>query len=123
MAPGPCAKTATQAPVKKKPGLEFQNMLMMLHDLSLSVQRRVAVAYKSEKGGSGLNRRLLSMASFTRLTRDKLGLNTTAFKEIVLNNLVTVGQSEATDEAESAWKQNPDLKKEEARDDKRPCRT
>jgi hypothetical protein len=63
---------------------------------------------KTEKGGSGFNRRLLSMASLTRLTRDNWGLNTTAFKEIVCNKLVTIGKSEAVE----AWEQNPDPKQE-----------
>jgi hypothetical protein len=55
--------------------------------------------YKT-KTGSGFNRRLLSMAILTRLTRDDWGLNTTAFKEIVQNKLVTIGRSEAAEEAD-----------------------
>jgi hypothetical protein len=45
--------------------------------------------YKT-KTGSGFNRRLLSMAILTRLTRDDWGLNTTAF---------SIGRSEAAEEA------------------------
>jgi hypothetical protein len=66
---------------------------------------------KTEKGGSGFNRRLLSMASLTRLTRDNFSLNTTAFKEIVGNKLVTIGKSEAVEESEGVWKQNQDPNK------------